>query len=169
MNKREGSMKYVNTFTLVSLLSAIALLPSCSSDGMHTMTSPMVSPQPSDHMHGHANALLNNPLIQQVSSDLNVNSQQALSGTGALLAMAAQTLNPAENKELMQAFPDMSALTSMLPTGGADSPLALDNTFNMLGLSSDMIPDFASVLLNYFQSNGASTDLIRSLATAWAS
>ncbi len=109
-------------------------------------------------------------LLGATTSQLGVTSEQASGGMGALLGAAKSNMGGDKYGELLSMAPGfkglagtggessgglMGSAASML---GSDSSLGqaaqLADTFDSLGLSSDMIGEFAKVALDYAQSEG---------------
>ncbi len=179
-------MKYSKTLSFVSLLGAVSMLGACSSSSSNTDTGtnmPLMSMlsaasasastnSDTSGLMSSASSLLTNPLVEQISSGLGVGDAQAVGGTGALLALANQTLTPSQNSELLQYIPDVSQFTSMIPGVNSNSISnisSLYQAFSNLGLSDSLIPDFATQIIDYLENQGASNGLISALASTWAS
>ncbi len=168
-------MKFSKTLSLISLLGAVSMLGACSNGdpGMNMSNiAQMPTTSATPGLMDSANSLLTNPLVKQLSSGLGLGGAQTVGGTGALLALANQTLTPKLNSELLQYIPDLSQFTSMIPGVNSNSITNISNlyqTFNMLGISDSLIPDFAKQLMGYLQGQGASSALLNALASAWAS
>lgn len=108
------------------------------------------------------------PGIQQsltslISSQLGVTDAQASGGLGAIFQTAQNTLSSDEFSQLSAGVPGMDTLLSAAPSsdssgiGGllaqAGSAGELLAAFDKLGLSSDQIASFASLITDYFTSN----------------
>lgn len=128
---------------------------------------------------------------------LNVTPEQALGGTGALLAVAQNQLPASQYSSLLSSVPGVEKLTGansvnqlsslsnlagMLgakkqPTSLSDTALsALGNVqtmndankaFSALGMDSGLVAQFAPLLLQYLGNQGATGGLVQSLASVW--
>ncbi len=115
------------------------------------------------------------PLLTQ---QLGVTERQAEGGMGSLMQMAKSALSEGEFAQLSSGVPNMDTLLAAAPvlTGeggsgamsdllssatGAASSLAgiaqLRQQFESLGLSPDMIAQFANIAISYFSQSGADT------------
>jgi hypothetical protein len=113
-----------------------------------------------------------NTLLESLTSQLGVTSEQATGGAGALFNLTKSKVSQDEFSQiaavvpgiekLMQAAPvlnegasDKGALTSML---GDDNKLGsiatLASSFGELGLSSDMVTKFSTVIFDYLKQAG---------------
>ena len=129
--------------------------------------------------------------------DLGVTPQQALGGVGVLLSLAQSQLPASEYSALGQSVPgierfeganalsqlnQLDALSGLL--GGKQKSIGVSpdvqdalgnvtnlseaqNAFNLLGMDSGLIAQFAPLLLQYLGSNGAGSSLVGDLAQAW--
>ena len=129
--------------------------------------------------------------------DLGVTPQQALGGVGVLLSLAQSQLPASEYSALGQSVPgierfeganalsqlnQLDALSGLL--GGKQKSIGVSpdvqdalgnvtnlseaqNAFNLLGMDSGLIAQFAPLLLQYLGSNGAGSSLMGNLAQAW--
>ena len=118
-------------------------------------------------------------LIPQLTQQLGVTDTQAEGGMGALFQVAKSQLSSGEFSELGQGVPGMSTLLAAAPSlasgsgasnltgalsslGGAAASLGslgqLTQQFEALGLSSEMIRQFASIAINYFSNSGSEGD-----------
>ncbi|CAE6928268.1 conserved exported protein of unknown function [Pseudomonas marincola] len=128
-------------------------------------------------------------LLSALSGQLGVTPNQAAGGTGALLGLAKNKLDPSQFSELSKAIPGLdqftgnselmgqagsllgkatgsqSGLGSMM--GNANSMADVSKTFSALGMNSDMINQFAPALLDYFGKQGLSAPLLQSLGSIW--
>lgn len=108
-------------------------------------------------------------LTDMLSSKLPIDASQAASGAGALLALAQNNLSPENNNELSSLVPGLSQLTGMQGMMGKITSLeSVQGIFEKIGLSPDMISQFAPLLLNYIGSEGASAGLLASLSGLWS-
>ena len=64
-----------------------------------------------------AASTISNPLTDLLSSQLDVSSEQAAGGAGALLSIAASQLGGDQATELTNMIPGLDALTGSLPPG----------------------------------------------------
>ncbi|MCY1418202.1 hypothetical protein D9M71_337560 [compost metagenome] len=126
-------------------------------------------------------------LIDTISHQLGVTNAQAVGGTGALLGLALNTLQGADQAQLQQSLPGIDQLAgnsalgglgglgSLLGgTGGANALLGgvgslqdVDQIFGVLGMDQSMIGQFAGVLLDYFVKQGLNSQLLGTLGGIW--
>lgn len=112
-----------------------------------------------------------NPLISAVSSSLDVNDYQASGGTGAMLAMAYQSLSAQQSATLLKTVPHINQLTAMIPgvyASNIANLASLSEVFSVLGLSPTMIQKYSKVIRDYLKKQGASAELLNALSTTWA-
>ncbi|UZE96826.1 DUF2780 domain-containing protein [Alkalimarinus alittae] len=117
-------------------------------------------------------------LIPTLTQQLGVTETQAQGGMGSLLGMAKQSLSSGEFEQLGAGVPGMDTLLAAAPAlsggskaGGLGSMLSgagglassvggmaqLTQQFEALGLSSDMIAQFANIAVQYFSQGGNAT------------
>ncbi|MDD1795661.1 DUF2780 domain-containing protein [Enterovibrio makurazakiensis] len=124
----------------------------------------------SNLMTGVSKEAADNPLTSLLSSDLNVNDDQAAGGAGALLAMAYQELGTDQASELTKMVPGLDSLTGAIP-GDLGSMLnnmeSVNKVFDALGLDPTMVTQYAPVILKYLGEQGASDSLLGSLSSLW--
>ena len=117
-------------------------------------------------------------LIPTLTQQLGVTETQAQGGMGSLLSMAKQSLSSGEFEQLGAGIPGMDTLLAAAPalsgggkSGGLGSMLSgagglassvggmaqLTEQFEALGLSTDMIAQFANIAVQYFSQDGSST------------
>jgi hypothetical protein len=117
-------------------------------------------------------------LLPTLTQQLGVTESQAEGGMGSLMQLAQGALSSEEFSELSDGVPNMSALLAAAPVlssgdgeggisdmlssaGGFASSLGgmakLTEQFKSLGLSADMIIQFANIAISYF-SNDSSTN-----------
>ncbi len=115
------------------------------------------------------------PLLTQ---QLGVTERQAQGGMGSLMQMAKSALSEDEFAQLSSGIPNMSALLAAAPvlsaageSGGMSDLLStatgmagslggiaqLSQQFESLGLSPDMIAQFANIAITYFSQSGTDT------------
>lgn len=115
------------------------------------------------------------PLLTQ---QLGVTERQAEGGMGSLMQMAKSALSEGEFAQLSSGVPNMDSLLAAAPVlsgeggsgamsdllssaTGAASSLAgiaqLSQQFESLGLSPEMIAQFANIAISYFSQSGADT------------
>ena len=121
---------------------------------------------------GPAQAQMND-LIGLLTSQLGVTDQQAAGGAGTLFGFAQDQLSPSEFETveaglpgvdgLIDQAPDTSGSSSLLSQGssllgGSDSSAAglgtLASSFESLGMSPDMIQEFAPIVSKYAEQVG---------------
>lgn len=90
-------------------------------------------------------ALLSNPMVKTISTNLNVTPTQAVGGSAAILKDATSRMNPTDVKSLKSQLPAIGTLLASAPA----TQTALPAQFSALGLSSDMIGKFTPFILQY--------------------
>ena len=114
-------------------------------------------------------------LVSLLAQNLGVTTEQAEGGAGAILNAASKNMSSDEFTQVTDALPEVASLVENASasdsgsgsSGGLSSLLGnsqsslsslagLASTFSDLGLSSDMIGKFTSVILEYAQSEGGS-------------
>ena len=106
-------------------------------------------------------------LIQLLTSQLGVNSQQAQGGVGALLKAAQEQVTPATFGEIGKLLPQASEWMKAVPSGGGGlggmlggmlggnlGTLAkVASQFSALGIDSNKLAPFAKLALDFLQKN----------------
>jgi len=114
-----------------------------------------------------------NELIAQLVKQLNISEEQAIGGTGALFKLVKEQLAAGDFAKLTAAVGGIESLIGQAPTaegaakllggfgamfgGAAGSAAALGgaaSAFKSLGLNSEMIAQFAPIVLTYVQKEG---------------
>jgi hypothetical protein len=113
-----------------------------------------------------------NGLLEALTGQLGVTSEQASGGAGALFQMAKSNLSEGDFSQIAEVVPGIeemmssaqssskesgtvSAVTSMLGKNSSAGNLAnLASAFDGLGMDSDMINQFMPIILDYLQSAG---------------
>ncbi len=96
-------------------------------------------------------------LVDSLTSDLGVTQQQAAGGAGALLAMAKSNLSGDQFAGILDKVPGLDSLMGGGEGGGMASSLlgnissmeGVSKAFGALGLSPDMITQFAPKILGF--------------------
>ncbi|NVC92389.1 DUF2780 domain-containing protein [Vibrio natriegens] len=120
-------------------------------------------------MVGKSLSTESSPLTELLTSQLPVSTEQAAGGSGALLALAQSQLSGDNSSELESLIPGLSSLSgaqSLL--GNVESLSAVQSAFDTLGLDASMISQFAPVILQYLNEQGASKGLLDSLTGLWS-
>jgi hypothetical protein len=120
-------------------------------------------------------------LLPELSNQFGVSEEQAKGGMGALMQVAKGNLSSQEFTQLSQGVPGMDTLLAAAPAfssnsksgaisgalsnlGGVASALGgagmLTKQFESLGLSTEMIGQFASIAIDYFSGNGLDTSAL---------
>jgi hypothetical protein len=115
-------------------------------------------------------AISANELIQNLTNQLGITTEQATGGAGALFNLAKSQLTSEDFSQIAAAVPDIDNLIAAAPavtestTGAVSSMLgsesglgslaSLASSFSKLGLSSDMIGQFTPIVLDYLQQAG---------------
>ena len=112
-------------------------------------------------------------LVDSLSTDLGVTQQQAAGGAGALLAMAQNNLSGDQFSGITSKVPGLDSLlgggsgmaSSML--GNISSLQGVSKAFSALGLSPDMISQFAPKILGFLGGEGVGATALNSLKGLW--
>lgn len=112
-------------------------------------------------------------LVDSLSADLGVTKQQAAGGAGALLAMAKNNLSADQFSGILAKVPGLDSLLggdggmagSML--GNISSLEGVGKVFSSLGLSPDMISQFAPKILGFLGGEGVASSALSSLGGLW--
>ncbi|MCK0154092.1 DUF2780 domain-containing protein [Alcanivorax sp. S6407] len=114
-------------------------------------------------------------LVDSLSTDLGVTQQQAAGGAGALLAMAQNNLSADQFSGILSQVPGLDSLLgggeggglagSML--GNISSLEGVTKVFSSLGLSPDMIAQFAPKILGFLGGEGVAGTVLDSLSGLW--
>lgn len=89
--------------------------------------------------------LMSNPMIKNISTNLNVTPTQAVGGSAAILKDASTRMSASDVKSLKTQLPAVGTLLANAPATQA----ALPAQFSALGLSADMIGKFTPFILQY--------------------
>ncbi|ASK35876.1 hypothetical protein CEK62_16535 [Alcanivorax sp. N3-2A] len=117
-------------------------------------------------------------LVSQLTDQLGVTKTQAAGGTAALLSMAKSNLS---GNQFSGITDQVSGLTGLLGSGessggglassilgNVQSLKGVQSAFSALGMSPDMIGQFAPVILKFMGSEGVAGNLLGSLQSLWA-
>ncbi|MDP5255603.1 MULTISPECIES: DUF2780 domain-containing protein [unclassified Vibrio] len=115
------------------------------------------------------NTQSNSPVVEALTSQLDVSSAQATAGSGALFALASSQLSAENSSELSSLVPGLSSLQSSVPglSSMATSMGSVTQIFESLGMDASMVSQYAPVLLQYLSNQGASSGLMSSLSSLW--
>ncbi|MES9992563.1 MAG: DUF2780 domain-containing protein [Candidatus Thiodiazotropha sp.] len=120
-------------------------------------------------------ALCANSLLDSLTGQLGISTEQATGGAGALFNLAKSRLPSEEFSQIASVVPDMESLIAAAPAVaessgsaaavanllGGEADLAgiagLANAFSELGLSADMISNFTPIILDYLQQAGGNS------------
>lgn len=139
------------------MIIALAALTSCAAK--NTASTPASSPASvaaaAAEPMAMASQLAANPLVSTLSSSLGLNSQQAVGGAGALLALAQNTLSPENWTKVAGAVTGATDLIKAATVlGGGISPSArgladLSGAFSKIGLTPDQVGAMVPALTDY--------------------
>jgi hypothetical protein len=117
-------------------------------------------------------------LVSNLTSQLGVSKTQAAGGTAALLSMAQSNLDGGQFSGITD---KVSGLTGLLGggesgssglasslLGNVQSLQGVQSAFSALGMSPDMIGQFAPVILKFLGGQGVAGNLLGSLQGLWA-
>lgn len=112
-------------------------------------------------------------LVESLTSGLGVKPEQAVGGSAALLSMAKSQLSADQFKGITDKVPGLSGL---LGSGGGLAAGALSqissmegvsSAFSSLGLSPDLITQFAPIILQFLGGQGVASGVLSSLQGLW--
>lgn len=130
-------------------------------------------------------------LLNTLGSQLKVTPQQAVGGTGAMLGLAKNKLDPSQYTALTKQVPGLDSLTGSNALGGVNglggllgnsggnqsalnnalgnvkSTSDLNSAFSALGMNSGMVGQFAPVILQYLGGQGVAGSTLSSLGSIW--
>ncbi|MES9969130.1 MAG: DUF2780 domain-containing protein [Candidatus Thiodiazotropha sp.] len=114
-------------------------------------------------------------LLQSLTGQLGITTEQAAGGAGALFNLAKSRLASEDFSQIAAAVPGMDSLLAAAPALG-ESPsgagavasmlggesglgdlASLASSFSTLGLSTEMISQFTPIVLDYLQQSGGGT------------
>ncbi len=164
----------MNKLTLVSGLAALFIsLPSSAFFGFGSKSEDKADTGTlkslTDTLTSQVSNQQSSPLVNALTSQLNVSPEQATGGAGALLALASNSLSKEQSSELSGLIPGMSELQNSTPglLSMANNMGAVTNIFGKLGLDASTVNQFAPVILEYLTGQGASSGLLSSLTSLW--
>ena len=115
-------------------------------------------------------------LIGMLTKNLDVSSQQAEGGAGAIFNAASQNMSVDDFAKVTEALPDVQSLMQAAPSpgagsgtlggissmlgksgGGVSSLAGLSSAFSQLGMGGDMVQKFMPIILDYAQQSGGDT------------
>lgn len=111
-------------------------------------------------------------LVDSLSSELGVSGQQAAGGAGALLAMAQSNLSADQFSGVLNKVPGLGSLlggglaSSML--GNISSMQGVTKAFSALGMSPEMVSQFAPKILGFLGDKGVTGQVLNSLKGLWS-
>ncbi len=113
-------------------------------------------------------------LVDSLSSGLGVSAQQAAGGSAAMLAMAKNNLSSDQFQAITDKVPGISELMGGEAGGLAGAALSqvsnlkgISNAFSTLGLSPDMITQFAPTIIKFLGDQGVAGSVLNSLKGLW--
>ncbi|MGJ3257756.1 MAG: DUF2780 domain-containing protein [Alcanivorax sp.] len=114
-------------------------------------------------------------LVDSLSTDLGVSGQQAAGGAGALLAMAQSNLSGDQFSGVLNKVPGLESLlgggegggmmSSML--GNISSMQGVTKAFSALGMTPEMVSQFAPKILGFLGDKGVTGQVLNSLKGLW--
>ncbi|MFT6488515.1 MAG: hypothetical protein ACJAV3_000093 [Alcanivorax sp.] len=114
-------------------------------------------------------------LVDSLSTDLGVSGQQAAGGAGALLAMAQSNLSGDQFSGVLSKVPGLESLlgggegggmmSSML--GNISSMQGVTKAFSALGMTPEMVSQFAPKILGFLGDKGVTGQVLNSLKGLW--
>ncbi len=112
-------------------------------------------------------------LVSILTKNLNVSSQQAEGGAGAIFNAASQNMSLDDFAKVTDVLPEVQSLMKAAPSvdtgsgtigglssmlgkngGGVASLAGLTSAFSQLGLGGDMVQKFIPIILDYAQNTG---------------
>lgn len=130
-------------------------------------------------------------LLNTLGSQLKITPEQAVGGTGAMLGLAKNRLDPTQYAQLTKQVPGLDMLSGNNAVGGVNglggllgdvsggqsalkdvlgnvkSTADLDKAFSALGMDSGMVSQFAPVILQYLGQQGVGGSALSSLGSLW--
>lgn len=115
-------------------------------------------------------------LVQNLSSQLGVSTQQAAGGTAALFALAQSKLPTSQFSGITD---KVSGLSSLLGSGSSGGGLAssllgnisslggVEKAFSSLGMSSGLISQFTPIITQFLGTQGVTGSVIGALQNLW--
>ncbi len=107
-------------------------------------------------------------LSSLLTDKLPISTDQAATGSAALLNLASNKLSGSQSTELSNMIPGMDQLGAL---GGITNQLenisAVKGVFESIGLDPALIGQFTPIILGYLQDEGASNGLMSSLGSIW--
>ncbi|MEW8286599.1 MAG: DUF2780 domain-containing protein [Candidatus Thiodiazotropha endolucinida] len=116
-----------------------------------------------------------NSLLDSLTSQLGITTEQAAGGAGALFGLAKNRLTNEDFSQIAAVVPDLDSLIAAAPSlsdatsragavasmlggeSGLGNLAGLATSFSQLGLSPDMIGQFTPIVLEYLQQAGGGT------------
>ncbi|MCG7862974.1 MAG: DUF2780 domain-containing protein [Candidatus Thiodiazotropha endolucinida] len=116
-----------------------------------------------------------NSLLDSLTSQLGITTEQAAGGAGALFELAKNRLTNEDFSQIAAVVPDLDSLIAAAPSlsdatsgsgavasmlggeSGLGNLAGLATSFSQLGLSPDMIGQFTPIVLEYLQQAGGGT------------
>jgi hypothetical protein len=115
-------------------------------------------------------------LVEELSSQLGVSSEQAAGGTAALFSMAQSQLSGEQFGGITDKVSGLSGLLGSGESGGGMAASLLknvnslegaQNAFSALGMSPDMVGRFAPVVLQFLGGQGVGAGALDTLKKLW--
>jgi hypothetical protein len=114
-------------------------------------------------------------LVDSLSTDLDVSGQQAAGGAGALLAMAQSNLSGDQFSGVLNKVPGLESLLGGGEGGGVASSMlgnissmqGVIKAFGALGMSPEMVSQFAPKILGFLGDKGVTGQVLNSLKGLW--
>ncbi len=118
-------------------------------------------------MYSQQSETQNSPIVDTLQSQLSVTPEQAVGGVGALLSVAQNSLGSSEQKELNSLIPGTDLLSSSGLVNMITSMDSVKTAFTSLGIDPALVTQFAPIILQGLQSQGASDGLTSALSSLW--
>ena len=179
-------MKSARGFVLASLMT-VAAGPVFAGFSLNDVAGAVAGMQGSDKAATAAPTPQTAELLGALTA-LNVKPEQAIGGTSAMLGLAKNKLSANDYAELAKSVPgidklsggagNLGALAGLLGSSGKSAGLEnalgnvkdtndLNTAFSALGMDSDMVGQFAPILLQYLGNQGVAGNLLTSLSSIW--
>ena len=115
-----------------------------------------------------------NGLLDALTGQLGVTTEQASGGAGSLFNLAKNNLSDSDYSQIASVVPGIEEMISSVPASGDSGSVAavasmlggdsstgnlasLVSSFGDLGMNSDMVGKFMPIILDYLQSEGGQT------------
>ncbi|WP_117234391.1 DUF2780 domain-containing protein [Vibrio maerlii] len=165
--------------TLLASLVVLSLTACQSNDASQTSTQADTSSTNSNaalmstalntaiSLYSQQQATQETPVVDSVQNELSVTTEQAVGGVGALLSVAQNALGTEQKQELNSLVPGASLLSSTGLVNMITSMDSVNAAFTSMGLDPALVAQFAPLVLQGLEAQGASSGLTSALTSLW--